>query len=219
MAIIRGNDRCFFAGKTGSGKTFLAERLLEQFPYIVVLDNKGLFGTDETTDYFYLAERGFTLCNDLSEIEELATQSNRIVYRPAPELEADTKIFMDTMNDFLWWIYNRKNCILYVDEVTAISDSRNILPGHNAIMKRGRQRGIGCWNASQQPVNVHNTLLSESEHFFIFETTLQSHRDKLAGFMGEEVRNIIPKEHKYFYYSTRDMERPVLMLPFSEKNT
>jgi hypothetical protein len=118
------------------------------------------------------------------------------------------------MDSFFWWIYNRENCILYVDEATAVCDSYSILPGHNAVMKRGREKNIGCWNSSQQPVNVSNTLLSEAEHYFIFSTRIQSHRDKLAGFIGDEIREPINQKYHYWYYSPETMENPVFMKPY-----
>lgn len=215
MAIIRPDERVFIAGKTGSGKTYLAERLLDKYPYVVVLDNKGLFGTNRNTKEFYLAKQGYGLCYSLDELPKFASKYNKIVYRPDPILEGNRREFMDEMDAFYWWVYNRENCILYVDEATATSDSYNILPGHNAIMKRGREKNIGCWNSSQQPVNVHNTLISEAEHYFVFRTQLQGHRDKLSGFMGDVVRKQIDGSMKYHYYyfNPETMDDAVLMQP------
>jgi hypothetical protein len=215
VAIIKPDERVFIAGKTGSGKTYLAERLLDDFPFVVVLDNKGLFGTDRNTKEFYLARKGYGLCYSLDELPEFAKKYKKIVYRPDPILEGNRKEFLDEMDAFMWWIYNRENCILYVDESTAVTDSSNILPGHNAIMKRGREKNIGCWNSSQQPVNVHNTLISEAEHIFAFRTQLQGHRDKLAGFMGDIVRQQIPGQLKYHYYyfNPETMDDAVLSTP------
>ena len=210
---VRTDERVFIAGKTGSGKTFLAEKLLSDYPFVIVLDNKGFFGTDKDSRQFYLAAKGYGLCRSLDELPDYARRYNKIVYRPDPALEANKTAFEEEMDAFFWWIYNRENTILYVDEATAVCDSYNILSGHNAIMKRGREKNVGCWNSSQQPVNVHNTLLSEAEHYFIFETRLQSHRDKLAGFIGEEVQNPIGKKHHFYYFSPDNMERAILMKP------
>jgi hypothetical protein len=80
-------------------------------------------------------------------------------------------------------------------------------------MKMGRERNVGCWNSSQQPVNVHNTLMSEAEHYFIFELRIQAHRDKLAGFIGDEVRRAEMPKHHFWYYSPDTMRHAVLMKP------
>lgn len=215
QVTIRPDDRVFIAGKTGSGKTKLAEQLLSAFPHVVVLDNKGLFGTNRETKEFYLARQGYGLCRSLDDLPAFAEQYDRIVYRPEPELEGNKIEFKAEMDAFFWWIYNRENCICYVDEATAVSDSYNILPGHNAVMKRGREKNVGCWNSSQQPVNVHNTLISEAEHYFVFRTQLESHREKLAGFMGDVVKREIPGSMKYhfFYFSPEHMDDAQLMRP------
>lgn len=220
MAIeinIRPDERVCIIGKTGSGKTYLAERLLRPFPYVIVLDNKGFFGTDKQSKQFALSAQGYGLCRELDQLPELARQYNKIVYRPdARRIPPGSRAFDEEMNAFFFWVFDRENCILYVDEASSVCDSYNILPGHNLIMKQGREKNIGCWNSTQQPVNVHNTLISEAEHYFIFQTRLKAHRDKVAGFVGDEIMKYerIPKRY-FFYFNADDMDNPVLMKPIT----
>lgn len=209
--IIRPDERIAIIGKTGSGKTELAKKLLELFPYTVVLDNKGMFGSDAQTKQFNLP--GWVLVRDFDSLGEAGKRFNKIVFRPAPELEANQSEFREVMDAFYWWIYNRENCIIYTDEATAVTDSANILPGHNACLKRGRELNIGCWNSTQQPVNVHNTLFSEAEHYFCFRTQVQGHRDKLSGFMGDEVKKVIPPKYHFWYFSPERMDNAQMYDP------
>jgi hypothetical protein len=198
---VRYNDRCFFAGMTGSGKTYLAKKLMKDFPYVICLDNKGKLNIP-----------GFLLVEDFDKLYKASCRSNKIIYRPQAELEAKKSEFRETMDAFYWWIYQRENTICYTDEATSVCDSYNILPGHNALMKRGRELGIGCWNASQQPVNVHNTLISESEQLFMFYLSLEAHRRKLAGTMGDMVIRVNPPKstHRFLYFNQETMEDTVL---------
>jgi ABC-type dipeptide/oligopeptide/nickel transport system ATPase component len=209
--IIKPDERVAIIGKTGSGKTELAKKLLELFPYTVVLDNKGTFGNDKNTKEFVLP--GFVLVRNFDSLGEAGKQYNKIVFRPDAELEAHRNEFLEVMDAFYWWIYYRENCIVYTDEATAVCDSSNILPGHNACVKRGRELGIGCWNGTQQPVNVHNTLFSEAEHFFVFRTQLQSHRDKLSGFMGDNVKKKIPPKYHFWYFNPETMDEAEMYKP------
>jgi hypothetical protein len=212
MAIIRGDERIFIAGKTGSGKTELAKHLLySQEQQFFILDNKGMFGRDKDSKKFIMKEAA--PADTLEQCYSLGQKYRFVVYRPAPELESNRQEFLDTMNSFLWWIYYRQNTGIYIDEATAISDSYNILPAHNAIMKRGRELNVPCWNSSQQPVNVHNTLMSEADHFFVFITQMQSHRDKLAGFMGDNVKKTVPRNYTFFYFNPATMDEAELMNP------
>lgn len=211
---IERDERLFFTGKTGSGKTEAILYLASHYPDVVVLDNKGLFGTDRRTREFWVAKHGYGLCTDLDDIHVVAEDYRKIIFRPPVELESNQNDFRECMDAFFWWIYQRENTICIVDEATAVCTSSFILPGHNALMKRGRELNIGCWNASQQPVNCHNTLISEADHYFMFQVALQSHRDKMAGFTGEIVRNKFPRGYEYHsYYYNHTIDDPVLIKP------
>jgi len=217
---IRSGDNGVVIGKKGSGKTeFIKTAGLDQFDYWVVLDNKGEFGNIKLpngTRKFYMP--GVALVHDLDLLHEASLKYNKIVYRPNVILESDKKSFNEEMDSFFWWNYQRRTPLLYVDEATAVCDSYNILPGHNAIMKRGRELGISCFNGTQDPVNVHNTLFSQCDHFIVFKVLLEAHRRKLASFMGEGVlkSQAIPKYHYYYYYE-QEMDSCELMTPIKLK--
>lgn len=213
---IATGDNGVVIGKKGSGKTeFIKNKILDQFDYWVVLDNKGEFGNVKMPDgtrKFYMP--GVALVRDLDYLHEASQKYDKIVYRPDVSLEARRSEFLEEMDSFYWWNYERRTPLVYTDEATAVCDSSNILPGHNALMKRGRELGISCFNGTQQPVNVHNTLFSESDHFIVFKVLLKSHRTKLADFMGEGVlmAHTIPKYH-FFYYHESEMDSCELMKP------
>lgn len=213
---VNPGDNGAVIGKKGSGKTeFVKNIVLDQFDYWVVLDNKGEFGNIKNSDgtrRFYMP--GVALVHDLDLLHEASLKYNKIVYRPDVSLEANNTNFKQEMDAFFWWNYMRRTPLLYVDEATAVCDSYNILPGHNAIMKRGRELGISCFNGTQDPVNVHNTLFSQSDHFIVFKVLLEAHRKKLASFMGEGVLKAqsIPKYH-FYYYNESEMDSCELMKP------
>jgi len=204
------SDRVFLAGMTGSGKTYAAQLALDKVEYWVTLDNKGRF-------YF----PGAGLVRDFDKLYRATKTHKRIVYRPPVELTEGSKEFYETMDAFLWWIYQRENTIIYIDEATAICDSHNILPGHNALMKRGRELNIGCWNSSQEPVNCHNSIISQADHLICFFQNLEGHRKKVAGIMGDKVLDFNPRKdtHQFWYINQSKMEEPILhpALPYDKR--
>lgn len=195
---------------TGSGKTYAAQSALDKVTYWVALDNKGRFHFP-----------GAGLVTDFDKLYKASQTHKRIVYRPPVSLVEGTKEFEETMDAFYWWVYKRENTVCYTDEATAVCDSHNILPGHNALMKRGRELNIGCWNASQEPVNCHNTLISQADHHFIFFLNLEGHRRKVAGVMGDDVLKFNPRKdtHQFWYINQSKMERPILhdALPYDKR--
>lgn len=216
---IAQDQRCFTAGKTGCGKSYLAIHLLDTVAasgaHVIVLDNKGLFGSSKVNGRWVFTWEGAGLVTSIDGCyKALSMGVKKIVYRPDPALEAGNKNdFQETMNNFFWWIYQTQNIILYIDEAASICDSYYIPSGLAAIQKRGRELNIGCWSSSQEPVNVHNTLMSQADHFFVFRTQIQAHRDKLAGFMGDEVRKIIPPKYHFWYFSPENMDNAILSEP------
>lgn len=216
---IQSDERAAIIGKTGCGKTYLATSLLDEAvengSFVVVLDNKGLFGSEKINGKWKFTWKGAGLVRDFEGLYKAAQMELRkIVYRPDPSLESgDENHFFDVMNSFFWWVYQRQNTLLYIDEVASVSRSHFIPSGLAAIEKRGRELNIGLWKSTQEPVNVHNTLLSQSEHYFVFRTQIQSHRDKMAGFMGDNVRSHIPEKYHFWYYKPEEMNEAIMHDP------
>jgi ABC-type dipeptide/oligopeptide/nickel transport system ATPase component len=216
---IENDERLGIIGKTGCGKTYLAIDFLNEAArngcYIVVLDNKGFFGSEKINGKYRFTWKGAGLVRDFNGLYKASQMDlQKIVYRPNPELEAnDPKEFGNTMDSFLWWIYRRGNTLLYIDEVASICDSYTIPNGLNAILKRGRELNVGLWYSTQEPVNVHNSLFSQSEQFIVFRTQLQSHRDKMAGYMGDDVRLIIPDKYHFWYFKPEEMDDAIMHDP------
>ena len=191
---INANERVFVTGKTGSGKSVLVKNLL-----LPQLDNFVIY------DYKHEIELPppavvFTSLDDFRHYPN----TQQIIYRPQL---ADSTEF----NGLCYRIFRRGANVLVMDEVADHTTASKIEPQHDIIMRLGRSRGVGCINCTQRPIGVHNNIISQSEHYFIFETTLPGDRKKLAGIIGDKVLEIPPKYH-YWYY-TPAMREPVLCKP------
>lgn len=181
-------DRAAFVGKTGSGKTTLAEHVCALRPYVVVLDPKGMINWDT-----------YELHHKLETLVQ--STEPRLIYRPVyEELQSP-----DVMDAFFEWVYRRRNTALYVDEIYAVARGDQY-PFHlGACITRGREVGVVVYSATQRPARVPQIILSESEHLYVFRLRLPQDRERIADITG------LPPERLFlpifrFYYSPQDGE-------------
>lgn len=191
---ILSNNRVTFVGKTGSGKTFLAKRYLSALPHVLVVDLKQDF------DPRSIGAKG--VVETLGQVRKLA--GGRYVYRPVWKYRTP-----EAWNAFFWLEFERRNHVLYLDEVKNIVGDPPISPdGLNACLQMGRSRGLGVWSATQRPVRVPRNIISEAEHFFCFQLGNPTDREFMAEVMETpEVGSRIRDPHGFWYYSVDGMDR------------
>lgn len=190
---IKRADRFFFCGRTGSGKTTLADRLIRQMGYrTVVIDPKHSWdypGYQHVTTY------------------DPSPHTLRQVFRPKDDADegwADLVTFLEDV-----WGYDVPT-VVYVDELTSVTTPRKAPRVLATLVRLGRQRGFGTWYASQRPKDCPGLFFTEAENWAVFDLVTQDDRDKVAGFMGDEVRGRI-REPYAFYYSNPTMRAPLLV--------
>lgn len=193
---IRTDSRVGVFGKTGSGKTVFVKNILyPMYPKKVFHDIKLDNGNIPHT---FLAKTPAQLK------EAISKGHNSILYQP---LDIDPSDF----NKVCEIIFNTGNICLFVDEAAEICGSSQIEPWHRKIMTRGRSRGVGIVNCSQRPRMIHNSLISEAEHFFIFRLFLSTDRDKLKqglpGDVLDQCQTLPP-----FHYIYADLNDHVMMM-------
>lgn len=175
-------DRAAFVGQTGSGKTTLAQEVCRLRPWVVALDPKGM-----------LEWNGYEVHERLSALTK--AKRPRLIYRPVYEELVDE----ETLDAFFEWIYERCNCVLYVDEVYAVAQGDSYPWFFGACLTRGRERGIATYVATQRPSRVPQVMLSESEHAYIFNLKLPQDRERIADITGLEDELFKLPEHEFFY--------------------
>lgn len=212
---IPTDQHVFVAGRTGSGKSFLTQTYLAGYDYVVALDIKGNLswpavpGTiwNEKTGELLEAGKNLTLVTRLADIPKAKT--NKIVYRPDWD-----EINFDTINQFFEWIYNRQNCIVWVDEVMGEAVCANpyrIPPYYKAILTRGRSRNTAAWSVSQRPSGIHPIVMSEASHYFMFALNLSTDRSKVANITGYNEFETNPPKFGFWYLNiTQDDAIPKL---------
>lgn len=194
---IRPSERAVLVGATGSGKTFLASRLVSPLRRVLVLDPKHTFKLE-----------GFKP----GETLPIFRNEFKMIFRPDRE-EDDGK-----MARVSYEIFKRGNAVIYVDELATLADYYPITTAQLAdIARTGRERAVGVWSAMQRPRFVPKVFLTESEVFFIFGLRSADDRKHIAGFSGEEVVQAL--EPFGFWYVRPEMQRPRALKLSGEKFT
>lgn len=198
---VRQNDRVFIVGKTGSGKTTLVTILLVQVKFPVILDPKHQFSFRDVIKNFR-SENEF-ITSDLKEAIRI-DYDIPIIYRPSiTECKAGCPTFWE-------WILYRENCIVYVDEVIAVSPSVNMPYGYARAVQMGRGKNIGVWSATQRPARIPQNLLSESEHVIAFELRNPVDIKRIADYTDPIIINERATDHDFWYYNVRD-KKPIML--------
>jgi energy-coupling factor transporter ATP-binding protein EcfA2 len=192
--LIYPNQRLLLAGKTGSGKTWLAERLTGSLNRLIVLDGKATLG------HWKLKEPGF-----IDWIQFLDRgQPGR--FRVLPPI---TDHMADWYDEIFERLYDAGNLTLYIDEGYAVSmGSGHFSKWLNALYTRGRERGIGVWAATQRPAWIPLFMISEADWLFVFRLNLEEDRKRLAAVAGEQVRSRIRDPHGFWLVNAGE-DRPV----------
>lgn len=195
---IKDSEHVFIAGMTGSGKSYLAERYLASYDYVVKLDTKDevterrlakkdlWVGLDEGKDY--------TVCTKLTELGNIKTK--KIIY--VPDFEEQS---LESYNTFLKWCYERGNTIVWIDELMSICPNATKYPLYlKAIATRGRSKNVAMWSLTQRPVDIPSIVTANSTHFFVFDLMLPQDRTKMSQVTAMPNMTVKPGKYNFWYF-------------------
>lgn len=192
---IRRSDRAAFIGQTGSGKTTLAKSLLWGQSAVYVLDPKRTFSLPANWPGGWEVIEG----TDVGKLEK--SDAGTWIIRPGVADIATDAARMAWANVWCWHAFNRGKCLLYVDEVMAVTTPRNAPSGFAACLQMGRERGVGTWSATQRPTHVPLIVLTESQHFFVFKLRHRDDRERMAEYTTPELAAPVQHNFGFWYYS------------------
>lgn len=196
---IATNARVFITGKTGSGKTYLAKRLLENAERLVVIDIKD------------------NLREEMNLVPPTHDNWRKFLLGKPVRIQATAPLGTDELgyyHEVFRRAYSTGDCIVHINEILGVVRSAVDLPFWlKAIYTRGREPrykrkriiggNIGVIAETQRPAHIPVFCMTESEHFFVFQLQNPDDRKRVADYTVPELRDPITDEHGFWYYATR----------------
>jgi ABC-type dipeptide/oligopeptide/nickel transport system ATPase component len=185
---IQTNERIFICGMTGSGKSVFAKKFLPFYPRVVFHDRE--FGNSDLIQQYH-----FTPVHDPETLlMYIQKGKKRILYQPA---QGGEKEGIEDFNRVCEIVFKTRNIALMVDEVSSVVKGQNAPYWYGEIQRLGRKYNVGCISLTQRPMKIDQTILSESEHMFIFKLKMPQDRAKIEDVCGEYVDEIENSEGEY----------------------
>lgn len=183
--LMRPNDRIALVGATGSGKTYLAGKLLRSVSRLIVIDPKNTLGN----------KWGLSDWSKRSKKALFAGDPLRVRFSPEPGEEW-------RYEEILSLAYEAENVMIYIDEVYGIVEPGRKPPKYlTADYTRGRELGIGMIAATQRPSWVPLFILSEANWYICFRLMMDEDRRRMSKFMGSSVLAVPPDKYGFYVYS------------------
>ena len=201
---IKTNEHVLIVGTTGSGKSFFAENYLRFYDSVVKLDTKN--EVEERREQGLSPWRGLIEGTDFEVVHKLEDlvfcKCEKIIYAPVFE-ELDE----DFYNEFFRWCFERKNTIVWIDELMSITSAQRIPDQLKRILTQGRSKNVSAWCCSQRPSGIPMIIPSNCSHFITYYLNWSEDRKKMVAFTGcEELLEPLEKSKFYFWYCSSGME-------------
>jgi hypothetical protein len=178
-----GDARTTVIGATGSGKTtcalwLLANQRLDRRPWIIVD-----FKREPMFDVI-----GIPPIRQIGLKSRIPRQRGLYLVTPKPNED-------DALEAFLWRIWQRENCGLFVDEASLMPDQS----AFRAILQQGRSKRIPVIACTQRPVDVKRGLFSEASFFCVYRMADKRDYRTIEGFVPARLSAPMPEYHWRWY--------------------
>jgi len=197
MELTQGNDKAergCIVGQTGTGKSYLAARLLPRDKPLCIIDPKRSFG--------YAAQ----VYDSPAAIWR--SKPERFIYRPKPVFFRDLQAYDEVYR----YCYERGpkmrgGILVYTDDIVGVVHELRPPAYLQMVYQMGRGLGIASLSCCQRPARVPRFMTSEVEKSYCFRVRLRDdvkriNEDCCPGYDPD----LLLSKHHFFYYDVYRMD-------------
>lgn len=186
-----GDNRTTILGATGSGKStcglwMLSHQRLTARPWIIFDFKREMF----------FDKVGFPPIRHIGLDDAPPRKPGLYLVSPRPGQE-------DSVENFLWRVWERENIGLFVDEAPLMPDG----DAFAAVLQQGRSKRIPVIACTQRPVGVPRGLFSEANFYCVYWVADKRDYKIVEGFVPADFGDELPWHHWRWY----DRERRTLL--------
>lgn len=204
-------DHVAVIGTTGSGKTELLLRLLEQRKYNIFLGTKK---RDETQDR--LRKVGYKTIPNAEQIEP-EIYHKLIVRPPFPKVSAAEldDLHREVFRETLMRAFRQENWTVTIDEAQYICEMLGLAREVRMLLIQGRSQGNTIVAGAQRPVWIPREIVDQASHIFFFKPTDMGDVKRMAEIAGQHrdlLIEAIPhmERHDVLYLHAHEPDRAFL---------
>ena len=148
-----------FLGSTGSGKSYLAEKMLSKVKSYFIFDTQDVFDFDNAK----------IVTKPSEAVKAIQKNIKRIIYKPHRKYQSReiNEIIINELLDSSSKKH-KKPRIIYIDEIFHLGYERSFPSALPIGMAISRQRALSFWISTQRPKLIPTNILSEASYIFCF---------------------------------------------------
>lgn len=174
-------------GKRGSGKSYLARKLIEQEQRLLIFD----------TLSEYIEGVVFEDFQKFAEFwRKVYIHPYRLIYRPLKPDEEIEKIAE--------LVYMLGDVTFVVEEIDCYCTAYQISEAFAHVIQRGRHKNITLIGITQRPYGIHRLLTSQAKEIYIFNTNEPRDREYLKSLLGQEIEQKLDSLKQWEYVKWQD---------------